>query len=66
MVFDTSIEDMPEALLADDRPWGRGNNPKTAVWEFLKTNDRFEIDKSIECKLLITGHSDGYLRCVKD
>ncbi|MGB5926277.1 MAG: cephalosporin hydroxylase family protein [Dehalococcoidia bacterium] len=65
VVFDTSIEDMPEDFFPD-RPWGKGNNPKTAVWEFLKTNHRFEIDKEIENKLLITGALDGYLKCIKD
>jgi len=53
IVFDTVIEDMPDDSFPD-RPWGKGNNPKTAVWEFLKTNDRFVIDKNIENKLLIT------------
>jgi len=61
VVFDTIIEDMPEDFFPD-RPWGKGNNPKTAVWEFLKTNDRFEIDKEMENKLLITVAPDGYLR----
>src|ERR1019366_3139977 len=42
-VFDTLIEDMPAGFFAD-RPWGNGNNPKTAVWEFLRSNDRFMID----------------------
>ncbi len=65
IVFDTIIEDMPEDFFPD-RPWGKGNNPKTAVWEFLKTNDRFQIDKEIESKLLITVAPDGYLRCIKD
>jgi len=65
IVFDTAIEDMP-ADLYPSRPWGKGNNPKTAVWEFLKTNDRFVIDKEIENKLLITVAPDGYLKCVKD
>jgi len=64
VVFDTVVEDMPDEL-CQDRPWGKGNNPKTAVWEFLKTNDRFEIDKEIENKLLITVAPDGYLKCVK-
>ena len=44
VVFDTIIKDMPKDFFPD-RPWSKGNNPKTAVWEFLKTNDRFEIDK---------------------
>ena len=65
VVFDTVIEDMPEDFFPD-RPWGKGNNPKTAVWEFLKQSDRFEIDKDIEAKLLITVAPDGYLKCVKD
>jgi len=64
VVFDTIIEDMPKKFYPD-RPWDKGNNPKTAVWEFLKTNDRFIIDKDIENKLLITVTPNGYLRCVK-
>lgn len=65
VVFDTVVEDMPENFF-QDRPWGKGNNPKTAVWEFLKRNDRFEIDKDIESKLLITVAPDGYLKCIKE
>jgi cephalosporin hydroxylase len=65
VVFDTLVEDMPNDLYKD-RPWGKGNNPKTAVWEFLKSNDRFEVDKEIENKLLITVAPDGYLKCIKD
>ncbi|WP_300464809.1 cephalosporin hydroxylase family protein [Desulfobacula sp.] len=64
VVFDTAIEDMPEGSYPD-RPWDKGNNPKTAVWEFLKQNDRFEIDREIQNKLLITVAPDGYLKCVK-
>jgi cephalosporin hydroxylase len=65
VVFDTVVEDMPEDFF-QDRPWGKGNNPKTAVWEFLKSNTRFEVDKEIESKLLITVAPDGYLKCIKD
>ncbi len=65
VVFDTLLEDMPDDLI-QGRPWGKGNNPKTAVHEFLKTDRRFEIDKSIQHKLLITVAPDGYLRCIKD
>lgn len=64
VVFDTIIEDMPDDFFPD-RPWGKGNNPKTAVWEFLKTTDRFNIDKEMENKLLITVAPDGYLKCVR-
>ena len=64
VVFDSVIEDLPNESLGD-RPWGAGNNPKTAVWEFLKNNTDFEIDKDIENKLLITVAPDGYLKKVK-
>jgi cephalosporin hydroxylase len=63
VVFDTIVEDMPKKL-AGDRPWGPGNNPKTAVWEYLKTHSEFEIEKSIHQKLLITVAPDGYLKRV--
>jgi cephalosporin hydroxylase len=65
VVFDTVVEDMPENFFPD-RPWCKGNNPKSAVREFLKTNDRFIVDGEIEDKLLITVAPGGYLRCVKD
>ena len=61
VVFDTIIEDMPKEMFPD-RPWGPGDNPKTAVWEYLKTHPEFEIDKSIQHKLLITVAPDGYLK----
>ena len=60
VVFDTIIEDMPAGSFPD-RPWDKGNNPKTAVWEYLKTHPEFEIDRGIQNKLLITVAPDGYL-----
>lgn len=65
IVFDTVIEDLTDDLFPDRR-WGKGNNPKTAVREFLKTTDRFVIDDRIAGKLLLTCAPDGYLRCVGD
>ena len=65
VVYDTLIEDMPVDLVGD-RPWGPGNNPKTAVWEFLEANKRFKIDKDLEAKLSITVAPDGYLVCTAD
>lgn len=61
VVFDTIVEDMP-AEMFPDRPWGPGNNPKTAVWEYLKTHPEFEIDKKMDHKLLISVAPSGYLR----
>lgn len=63
VVFDTIVEDMPKG--AYDRPWDVGNNPKTAVWEFLKTTDAFEIDHQIDNKLLISVAPEGYLKRIK-
>jgi cephalosporin hydroxylase len=65
VVFDTVIEDFPQEMFSD-RPWGPGNNPKTAVHEFLKSHPEFEIDKSIDNKLLVTVAPDGYLKRVRD
>ncbi|HUO62623.1 MAG TPA: cephalosporin hydroxylase family protein [Terriglobales bacterium] len=65
VVFDTLLEDLPDDLVRD-RPWRRGNNPKTAVHEFLKGNDRFVVDEDIPARLLITVAPGGYLKCVKE
>jgi len=48
------------------RPWGPGNSPQTALSEFLKENDRFEMDTILNNKLLLTCHPGGYLKCIKD
>lgn len=61
IVFDTIIEDMPEDMFPN-RPWGKSDNPKTAVHQFLSDNDHFVIDESINNKLLITVAPDGYLK----
>lgn len=61
VVFDTVIEELPPGTYPD-RPWGPGNNPKTAVREFLRKHDEFEIDRAIDGKLLISVAREGYLR----
>ena len=63
IVFDTVIEDLPSDAFSD-RPWSKGNNAKTAVWEYIKRRPEFEIDKHIQHKLLITVAPDGYLKRV--
>ena len=65
IVYDTVVEDMPADHDWKTRPWGKGNNPKTAVFEFLKNNPNFEINKSIDAKLLISVAPDGYLKRIK-
>jgi cephalosporin hydroxylase len=64
VVFDTVIERMPTDAFPD-RPWGRGDNPASAVAEFLETTDRFVVDDHIDGRLLISVAPGGYLRCVK-
>ena len=64
IVFDTVIEDLPDDVFPD-RPWCKGNNGKTAVWEFLKSNHDFEINKQFNDKLVINTSPDGYLKRVR-
>lgn len=61
VVFDTIVDDLPKEMFRD-RPWGPGDNPKTAVREFLKFHPEFEVDKAIDHKLLISVAPDGYLQ----
>lgn len=64
VVFDTIVEDLPERYLPG-RYWSVGNNPKTAVQEFLKHNNDFEIDETMDNKLLISVNPGGYLKRIK-
>lgn len=64
VVFDTIIEDLPSDQYPD-RPWSIGDNAKTAVHEWIASNDHFVIDKEMENKLLITVCPDGFLKRVK-
>lgn len=76
VVWDTGVEDLPDDLCAD-RPWGKGNNPKTAVWAYMERLSRegrrgadgaplaFAYDKTIEHKIAITASRDGFLRRVR-
>ncbi|MDB5199927.1 MAG: cephalosporin hydroxylase [Chitinophagaceae bacterium] len=65
VVFDTIVEDLPEGYFLEKRPWGIGNNPKTAVAEFLKFNKDFIIDKMIDDKLLVSVAPGGYLKKIR-
>ena len=64
IVFDTLIEDLEKGSFSD-RSWDVGNNPKTAVREFLDSNHRFQIDCALEAKLFLTTNPGGYLKCIK-
>jgi len=62
VVFDTIVEDLPEGYFSQKRPWGISNNPRTAVEQFLKANESFEVDTAIDNKLLISVAPGGYLK----
>lgn len=64
VVFDTIIEHLPNDMYPD-RPWRHGNNPKSAVNEYLKTHSEFEINQSIDHKLLISVAPGGYLKKIR-
>ena len=73
IVYDTIIEDLPNEMYPD-RPWGIGDNPKTAVIEYLnKIKSRpvlaadgadlvLEVDRGLDNKLLISVAPGGYLK----
>lgn len=64
VVFDTIVEDLPKSL-SGDRPWGPGDNPKTAVRQYLAAHPEFEVDRTIDHKILIGVAPEGYLRRVR-
>lgn len=64
VVFDTIVEHLPDNYLPG-RAWSRGDNPKTAVKQFLKSNDSFIVDEAIDNKLLVSVAPGGYLKRVK-
>lgn len=61
---DTIVEYVP-AQVHRTREWGPGNNPATAIREFLSETDRFEVDQAIDRRLLFSCHPGGYLKAVK-
>jgi cephalosporin hydroxylase len=64
IVFDTVVENLPAGSFPD-RPWDVGDNPKTAVHEWLQSHSEFRIDEHIDNKLLISVAPDGYLRRIE-
>lgn len=63
VVFDTVIDDMP-ADMFPDRPWGPGDNPKTAVRAWIKDHPEFVVDRRFDNKLLATVAPEGFLQRV--
>jgi cephalosporin hydroxylase len=63
LVMDTVVEDLAEHTYPD-RPWGKGDNPRTAVRAFLEKQAGFEVDASLQNKLMVTVAPGGFLRRV--
>jgi cephalosporin hydroxylase len=61
VVFDTFVDDMPPGFFSD-RPWDVGNNPKTAVRQWLAGHADFENDAEMQSKLMVTVAPEGFLR----
>lgn len=61
VVFDTFVDDMPPRFFAD-RPWDVGNNPKTAVRQWLPDNPEFSVDLALESRLMVTVAPHGFLK----
>ena len=57
---DTAVEDI-EVPTHRERPWGKGNNPRTALAAFLAEDDRFVVDRELDSKLLLTSNPGGFL-----
>lgn len=63
VVMDTAIEFYGHLDKNQDRPWGKGNNPWTAVKAFMAgDNHGFIYDKEVEMQALLTAAPDGWLR----
>lgn len=60
MVADTIVEEMPEDFYPN-RPWGRGNNPMTAVREFLLTSSDWSLDSKWSRRSLLGECRDGII-----
>ena len=63
---DTVIEDFPIGYYSETRPWDVGNNPKTALLEFMGKNDKFKIDNHFSVKAAISESPSGYIRKIRD
>jgi len=61
IVGDTIIENIPTQKHRP-RPWGKGNNPKNALDDFLKENKNFKIIKEISNKQLLSNNPYGYIK----
>ena len=71
IVFDTTMNIFDNKIIKEIsnnykyKPWGKNSNPHSAVHQFLKKNNKFKIDKSLDEKALITNCFEGFLKKIK-
>jgi cephalosporin hydroxylase len=58
---DTVIEYFPKGYYSSNRSWDVGNNPMTALVQFLDENPNFRIDESRSSKAAISESPKGYI-----
>ena len=63
IVYDTVIDSLPNESWPD-RSWHCGNSPNSALQLWLKTNPGFQIDNSIDNKLLLSVAPAGFVKRV--
>jgi cephalosporin hydroxylase len=63
---DTVIEDFPKGYYSENRPWDVGNNPKTALTEFMENNDKFQTDIVFSSKAALSESPNGYIKKVRN
>jgi cephalosporin hydroxylase len=61
IVYDTCVEDLPDKFFVTTN-CRKGNSPRTAVNEFLKTHPEFKIDTDFENHLVFTCAKGGWLK----
>lgn len=68
VVADTLVGYVDEANAPRKRSkvWFKGNEPLSALNDYLKETDRFEVDPVINGKLVISSSPGGYLRCIEE
>ena len=68
VVADTLVGHLSEDQAPKKRSkiWFKGDEPLSAMNDYMAETDKFEIDPVLNGKLVMCSSPDGYLRCLKD
>ena len=68
VVADTLVGHLDEKEAPQNRSqvWFKGNDPLTALQDYMLESDRFEIDLEINGKLVLSSSPGGYAHCIKN